>query len=60
MSENNDLSHPSIEQFGRVLDDQGNLSECGFIPHDGKIIPIDRILIDLQETSFEGLQLPLE
>ena len=60
MSENNDLSHLSIEQFGRVLDDQGNLSERGFMPHDGKIVPIDRIMIDPQETNFEGLQLLLE
>ena len=60
MSKNDDLSHPSIEQFGRVLGDQGNLSERGFMPHDGKIIPIDRIMIHPQETNFEGLQLPLE
>ena len=27
---------PFIEQFGRVLGDKGNLSERGFMPHDGR------------------------
>ena len=60
MGENDDLPHSSIEQLGRVLDDQRNLGEGGLMPDDGKVIPIDRLMIDSQKTGFESLQFPLE
>ena len=60
MGENDDLPHSSIEQLGRVFNDQGNLGEGRLMPHDGKVVPIDRLVIDSQETGFESLQLPLE
>ena len=55
MGENHNLRHSSIEQLGRVLDDQRNLGQGCLMPHDGKVIPIDRLMIDSQKTGFESL-----